>query len=349
MLKKKKQGGGIVEIKSLLNKRFGEGTIMLADDEAARGVEVFSSGSVSIDLALGIGGFPKGRVVEIYGPESSGKTTLCLQAIAEAQKAGFVAAFIDAENAIDLAYARNLGVDTSTLLLSQPSSGEDALDIVDMLTRSGEVGLIVVDSVAALTPRAEIEGEMGDSQVGLQARLMGKALRKVNPAVGETGTTIIFINQLRQKIGVTFGSGETTTGGNALKFYASMRLDIRRIGALKDGDEAFGNRTRVKVVKNKLAPPFQKCEFDIIYGRGVCQAGELLDLGVEHGVIEKSGAWYAWDGERLGQGRERSRAALIDAPDRLARLKTAVLAAVGASQPAVDAERDDDDIALAAA
>jgi len=329
--KKNQFGGGLAGLKSSVDKRFGEGTIMNVDDDAARGVEVFSTGSVSIDVALGVGGFPRGRVVEIYGPESSGKTTLTLQAIAEAQKTGAVAAFIDAEHAIDLSYADQLGVDTSALLISQPSCGEDALDIADMLARSGEVGLIVVDSVAALTPRAEIEGEMSDTQVGLQARMMGKALRKLTSAVSETGTTIIFINQLRQKIGVTFGSSETTTGGNALKFYASMRVDIRRIGSVKNGEDAIGNRTRVRVIKNKLAPPFQKCEFDIIYGRGVCQAGELIDLGVEHGVLEKSGAWYAWDDERLGQGREKCRAALLEDPERMARLRTAVLAAAGAT------------------
>lgn len=327
---KKKTGGGLAGLKGDVDKRFGKGTIMCVDGEAERGVDVFSTGSVSIDLALGIGGFPRGRIVEIYGPESSGKTTLTLQAIAEIQKTGEVAAFIDAEHALDLSYAKSLGVDTGALLVSQPSCGEDALDIAEMIARSGEVGLVVIDSVAALTPRAEIEGEMGDSQVGLQARLMGKALRKLTATVNQTGTTMIFINQLRQKIGVMFGSSETTTGGNALKFYASMRIDIRRIGSIKDGDTHIGNRTKVKIAKNKLAPPFQVCEFDIVYGRGVCQAGELIDLGVTHGVVEKSGAWYAWDGERLGQGRERARAALREAPDRLARLRTAVMAAAGA-------------------
>lgn len=327
---KKKTSGGLAGLKGDVDKRFGKGTIMCVDGEAERGVAVFSTGSVSIDLAVGIGGFPRGRIVEIYGPESSGKTTLTLQAIAEIQKMGEVAAFIDAEHALDLSYARSLGVDTGALLVSQPSCGEDALDIAEMIARSGEVGLVVIDSVAALTPRAEIEGEMGDSQVGLQARLMGKALRKLTATVNQTGTTMIFINQLRQKIGVMFGSGETTTGGNALKFYASMRIDIRRIGSIKDGDTHIGNRTKVKVAKNKLAPPFQVCEFDIVYGRGVCQAGELIDLGVAHGIVEKSGAWYAWDGERLGQGRERARTALREAPDRLARLRTAVMAAAGA-------------------
>jgi len=326
-MKKQIKGGGLSGLLAAVEKRFGKGTIMSIEGEAEHGVEVFSSGSVAIDLALGVGGFPRGRIIEIYGPESSGKTTLTLQAIAEIQKTGEVAAFIDAEHALDLHYAKSLGVDTGALLVSQPSCGEDALDVAEMLARSGEVGLVVVDSVAALTPKAEIEGEMGDSQVGLQARLMGKALRKLTAAANQTGTTIIFINQLRQKIGVMFGSNETTTGGNALKFYSSMRIDIRRIGAIKDGDTHIGNRTRVKVAKNKLAPPFQQCEFDILYGRGVCQAGELLDIGLAHEVVEKSGAWLSWDGERLGQGREKARQALYEAPDRMARLRVAVLAA----------------------
>ena len=327
LIKKNGKGGGLTGLLAAVEKRFGKGTLMSVDGEAERGVDVFSTGSVAIDLAVGVGGFPRGRIIEVYGPESSGKTTLTLQAIAEIQKLGDVAAFIDAEHALDLAYAKSLGVDTGALLVSQPSCGEDALDVAEMLARSGEVGLVVVDSVAALTPKAEIEGEMGDSQVGLQARLMGKALRKLTAAANQTGTTIIFINQLRQKIGVVFGSGETTTGGNALKFYTSMRLDIRRIGAIKDGDVHVGNRTRVKVAKNKLAPPFQQCEFDILYGRGVCQAGELLDIGLAHGIVEKSGAWFSWDGERLGQGREKARQALYEAPDRLARLRAAVMAA----------------------
>lgn len=341
---RKEKGGGLAGVLSGVERRFGKGTIMKVEGEAERGVEVFSTGSVSIDLALGVGGIPRGRIIEIYGPESSGKTTLTLQAIAQLQRLGDVAAFIDAEHALDLGYARALGVDTKELIISQPSCGEDALDIAEVLARSGEVGLVVVDSVAALTPRAEIEGEMGDAQVGLQARLMGKALRKLTAAANQTNTTLIFINQLRQKIGnIGFGSGETTTGGNALKFYATMRIDIRRIGAIKEGDSHVGNRTRVKIAKNKLAPPFRMCEFDILYGRGVCPAGELIDLGVKHGVVEKSGAWLAFDGERLGQGKERARTALLEAPDRLARLRAAVMAAAGSvTLEPVDADQDDD-------
>ncbi len=305
---RKRKDNGREGVVAALEKRFGKGVVMRMTDRADMSVEVVPTGSLALDLALGVGGLPRGRIVEIYGPEASGKTTLTLHVVAEMQRAGHTAAFIDAEHALDLGYANKLGVQVDELMVSQPDSGEDALDIAEVIARSGEVGVIVVDSVAALTPRAELEGEMGDAQVGLQARLMGKALRKLTSAANSTGTTIVFVNQLRQKIGVMFGSNETTTGGNALKYYASVRLDIRRIGTLKDANgEPMGSRTRVKVAKNKLAPPFRKCEFDLIYGKGVCRAGELLDLGVEHGVVDKAGAWYAWDGERLGQGRDRSR------------------------------------------
>ncbi|MCC6625747.1 MAG: recombinase RecA [Deltaproteobacteria bacterium] len=315
-------------LKSILvgiEKKFGKGTIMTFDSDAERHIDVFSSGSIGLDLALGVRGLPFGRIVEIYGPESSGKTTLTLHAIAEVQRMGKAAAFIDAEHAFDPGYATALGVDLESLIISQPSSGEDALEIAEVLARSGEVGLVVIDSVAALVPKAELEGDMGDSHMGLQARLMGQALRKLTAAANTTGTCLVFINQLRQKIGVTFGSNETTTGGNALKFYASVRLDIRRTNTLKDGDKAYGNRTRVKVAKNKLAPPFQSCEFDILYGKGVCLSGEVIDLGVSHGLIEKSGSWFSFEGERLGQGREKARAALEENPELLARLRELVL------------------------
>ncbi|MFK7989235.1 MAG: recombinase RecA [Sandaracinaceae bacterium] len=300
---------------SSIEKSYGKGAIMkLGDGEAAARVPVISSGSLSLDLALGVGGFPRGRICEIYGPESSGKTTLTLHAIAEAQRAGGVAAFIDAEHALDVGYARKLGVNTEELLVAQPDHGEQALEIADTLVRSGAVDLIVIDSVAALVPKAEIEGEMGDSHVGLQARLMSQALRKLTATVHKSNTTLFFINQIRMKIGVMFGSPETTSGGNALKFYSSIRLDIRRIGTIKQGDGAIGNRTRVKVVKNKLAPPFRLCEFDIMFGLGISKTGEILDLGVEAGVVEKSGAWYSAEGERLGQGRENSRTFLSENP-----------------------------------
>lgn len=278
-------------------------------------VEVIPTGSISLDIALGIGGLPRGRIVEIYGPESSGKTTLALHAIANAQKAGGIAAFIDAEHAFDAEYAKKLGVDIDALLVSQPDTGEQALEIMDMLIRSGALDIVVVDSVAALVPRAEIEGEMGDSHMGLQARLMSQALRKITGALHQSKTTAIFINQLREKIGVFFGSPETTTGGKALKFYASIRLDIRRIETLKDGQEAVGNRTRVKVVKNKMAPPFKQAEFDILYGVGISREGSLLDLGVEIGIVKKSGSWYTYEGDQLGQGKENSRNFLLDNPD----------------------------------
>jgi recombination protein RecA len=300
---------------SQIEKQFGKGSVMRLGERAATPIEVIPTGSIALDVALGIGGLPRGRVVEIYGPESSGKTTVALHAVANAQAAGGVAAFIDAEHALDPEYARALGVDTDALLVSQPDTGEQALEIADMLVRSGALDVIVIDSVAALVPRAEIEGEMGDSHVGLQARLMSQALRKITGALNNSGTTAIFINQLREKIGVMFGSPETTTGGKALKFYASIRLDVRRIETLKDGSDAVGNRTRVKVVKNKVAPPFKQAEFDIVYGQGISREGSLIDVGVEQGLIKKSGAWYTYDSDQLGQGKENVRAFLRDNPD----------------------------------
>jgi recombination protein RecA len=301
-----------------IEKQFGKGSIMrLGQKGGIAPIEVIPTGAISIDYALGIGGMPRGRVVEIYGPESSGKTTLALQVIAQAHKVGGLAAFIDAEHALDSAYARKLGVDLDSLLVSQPDNGEQALEIVEVLVRSGGVDVVVVDSVAALVPRAEIEGEMGDSQMGLQARLMSQALRKLTGVVSKSKTCLIFINQLREKIGVMFGNPETTTGGRALKFYASVRVDIRRIAAIKDGDMVTGGRTRVKVVKNKLAPPFREAEFDVMYGEGISREGDLLDLAVEHKIVEKSGAWFAYGGERLGQGRENSKGFLRDNPDVL--------------------------------
>jgi recombination protein RecA len=298
-----------------IRRTHGEGSVMRLGDEARAPVEVIPSGSISLDVALGIGGFPRGRVVEVYGPESSGKTTVALHAVANAQKAGGIAAFIDAEHALDPEYAKALGVDTDELLVSQPDTGEQALEIADTLIRSGAIDIIVIDSVAALVPRAEIEGEMGDSHVGLQARLMSQALRKIAGALNHSKTTAIFINQLREKIGVLFGSPETTTGGKALKFYASVRLDIRRIETLKDGTDAVGNRTRIKVVKNKLAPPFRQAELDILYGEGISREGGLIDMGVENGFVRKSGAWYTYEGDQLGQGKENARKFLRDNPD----------------------------------
>ncbi|MCX6453040.1 MAG: recombinase RecA [Actinobacteria bacterium] len=298
-----------------IERQFGKGSIMKMGDEGRAPVEVIPSGSIALDLALGIGGFPRGRVVEIYGPESSGKTTVALHAIANAQKAGGIAAFIDAEHALDPEYAKKLGVDIDALLVSQPDTGEQALEIMDMLIRSGALDIVVIDSVAALVPRAEIEGEMGDSHIGLQARLMSQALRKITGALAQSKTTAIFINQLREKIGVFFGSPETTTGGKALKFYASIRLDVRRIETLKDGQDAVGNRTRVKVVKNKMAPPFKQAEFDILYGHGISREGSLIDLGVDEGFVKKSGSWYTYEGDQLGQGKENARTFLIDNPD----------------------------------
>ncbi len=298
-----------------IDKNFGKGSVMRLGDEARAPIAVIPTGSIALDVALGIGGLPRGRVVEIFGPESSGKTSLALHAVANAQKAGGIAAFIDAEHALDPEYAKNLGVDTDALLVSQPDTGEQALEIADMLIRSGALDILVIDSVAALVPRAEIEGEMGDSHVGLQARLMSQALRKLAGALSNSGTTAIFINQLREKIGVMFGSPETTTGGKALKFYASVRLDVRRIETLKDGGEPVGNRTRVKVVKNKVAPPFKQAEFDILYGKGVSREGSLIDMGVEQGILRKSGAWYTYEGDQLGQGKENARKFLLDNPD----------------------------------
>jgi recombination protein RecA len=298
-----------------IDKQFGKGSLMRLGDRAAVPIEVIPTGSIALDVALGIGGLPRGRVVEIYGPESSGKTTVALHAVANAQAAGGIAAFIDAEHALDPDYAKALGVDTDALLVSQPDTGEQALEIADMLIRSGAIDIIVIDSVAALVPRAEIEGEMGDSHVGLQARLMSQALRKITGALSTSGTTAIFINQLREKIGVFFGSPETTTGGKALKFYASIRLDVRRIETLKDGADAVGNRTRVKVVKNKMAPPFKQAEFDIVYGQGISREGSLIDVGVEQAIIKKSGAWYTYEGDQLGQGKENVRTFLRDNPD----------------------------------
>ena len=324
-----------------IEKQFGKGAVMrMGDVSAVRDAEVVSTGSLGLDIALGIGGLPRGRVVEIYGPESSGKTTLSLQVIAEAQKAGGTAAFVDAEHALDPTYAEKLGVDVDELLVSQPDTGEQALEITDMLVRSGSIDVVVVDSVAALTPKAEIEGDMGDSHMGLQARLMSQALRKLTGNIKRSNTMVIFINQIRMKIGVMFGNPETTTGGNALKFYASVRMDIRRIGAIKKGDEIVGNETRVKIVKNKMAPPFKQVEFQILYGEGISREGELIDLGVKHGFVEKSGAWYSYGEDRIGQGKENVREFLKQNPDIAgeieARLRTLLLPAKGA--PVTEAE-----------
>jgi recombination protein RecA len=308
---------------SQIEKQFGKGAIMrMGDGSSIPDVEVVSSGSLALDVALGIGGLPRGRVVEIYGPESSGKTTLTLQVIAEAQKVGGTAAFVDAEHALDPQYAENLGVNVEDLLVSQPDTGEQALEITDMLVRSGAVDIVVVDSVAALTPKAEIEGEMGDRHVGLQARLMSQALRKLTANIQRSGCMVVFINQIRMKIGVMFGSPETTSGGNALKFYSSVRLDIRRIGMIKKGDEVIGNQTRVKVVKNKMAPPFRQAEFEILYGKGISKLGELIDLGVANGIVEKAGAWYSYEKDRIGQGKENSRTFLSEHPEMAAEIET---------------------------
>jgi len=330
-----------------IEKQFGKGAVMrMGDVGAIRDIEAISTGSLGLDIALGIGGLPRGRVVEIYGPESSGKTTLTLQVIAEAQKLGGTAAFVDAEHALDPAYAEKLGVDVDELLVSQPDTGEQALEITDMLVRSGSIDVVVVDSVAALTPKAEIEGDMGDSHMGLQARLMSQALRKLTGNIKRSNTMVIFINQIRMKIGVMFGSPETTTGGNALKFYASVRLDIRRIGAIKKGEEIVGNETRVKVVKNKVSPPFKKAEFQILYGEGISREAELIDLGVQHGFVEKSGAWYSYGEDRIGQGKEKVREFLKENPDmaneieaklRAKLLDTAVVAEVE-EEEALEAE-----------
>ncbi len=325
-----------------IEKQFGKGSVMrLGDHDVSRDIQSISTGSLGLDIALGIGGLPRGRVVEIYGPESSGKTTLTLQVIAEMQKIGGTAAFIDAEHALDPSYAKKLGVDVDNLLVSQPDTGEQALEIADMLVRSGSVDVVVIDSVAALTPKAEIEGEMGDSHMGLQARLMSQALRKLTANIKRTNTLVIFINQIRMKIGVMFGSPETTTGGNALKFYASVRLDIRRIGAIKKGDEIIGNETKVKVVKNKVSPPFKEAFFDILYGQGISREGEIIELGVLHKLVDKSGAWYAYNGEKIGQGKDNAREYLKEHPEIAREIEAKVRAAVGVN-PSSSAESEAD-------
>ena len=332
---------------SQIEKQYGKGSIMRMDDSAIKDIQVVSTGSLGLDLALGVGGLPRGRVVEIYGPESSGKTTLTLQVIAEVQKIGGTAAFIDAENALDIQYAGKLGVKTSELLISQPDTGEQALEIADMLVRSGAVDVIVIDSVAALTPKAEIEGEMGEPQMGLQARLMSQALRKLTANIKRTNTLVIFINQIRMKIGVMFGNPETTTGGNALKFYASARMDIRRIGAIKRGEEVIGSETRVKVVKNKVAPPFRTAEFDILYGEGISREGEILELGVNFKVVEKTGAWYGYNGDRLGQGKDNARDFLKENPALAKEIEQKIRVAAGiavAAPAAVAADEVKDNV-----
>ena len=328
---------------SQIEKQFGKGSVMrMGDHDISRDIQAVSTGSLGLDIALGIGGLPRGRVVEIYGPESSGKTTLTLQVIAEMQKIGGTAAFIDAEHALDPSYARKLGVDVDNLLISQPDTGEQALEIADMLVRSGSVDVVVIDSVAALTPKAEIEGEMGDQLPGLQARLMSQALRKLTANIKRTNTLVIFINQIRMKIGVMFGSPETTTGGNALKFYASVRLDIRRIGAIKKGDEIIGNETKVKVVKNKVAPPFKEAFFDILYGQGISREGEIVELGVNHKFVDKSGAWYAYNGDKIGQGKDNAREYLKEHPAIAHEIEAKIRAAIGVNNPTVMPEDDDE-------
>ncbi len=330
---------------SQIDRAFGKGSVMKLGAKPNMDIEAISTGSLGLDIALGVGGLPKGRIVEIYGPESSGKTTLALHTVAECQKSGGTAAFVDAEHALDPVYAKKLGVDVGELLVSQPDAGEQALEIADTLVRSGAIDVLVIDSVAALTPRAELEGEMGDSLPGLQARLMSQALRKLTASISKSNTLVVFINQIRMKIGVMFGSPETTTGGNALKFYSSVRLDIRRIGALKDRDEVIGNQTRVKVVKNKVAPPFREVEFDILYGEGISKTGELLDLGVKGGIIEKSGSWYSHDSQRIGQGRENARRFLLDNPDMAAGIEAQVRKNAGliADEMLVGPEGEEDD------
>ncbi len=328
-----------------IERQFGKGSVMrLGKNDKAMDIEAISTGSLGLDIALGIGGLPRGRVVEIYGPESSGKTTLALHTVAEAQKKGGICAFVDAEHALDVVYARKLGVDTDNLLISQPDAGEQALEIADTLVRSGAIDVLVVDSVAALVPRSELEGEMGDTQPGSQARLMSQALRKLTASISKSRTMVIFINQIRMKIGVMYGSPETTSGGNALKFYASVRLDIRRIGAIKERDEVVGNQTRVKVVKNKLAPPFKQVEFDIMYGEGVSKTGELIDLGVKAGVVEKSGAWFSYDSQRIGQGRENAKQFLKENPDVANRIEAQVRQNSGLIAEAIlQGEKEEDD------
>ncbi|MDE9448900.1 recombinase RecA [Aliiroseovarius sp. Z3] len=330
-----------------IERQFGKGSIMkLGADNPVAEIEATSTGSLGLDIALGIGGLPKGRIIEIYGPESSGKTTLTLHCVAEEQKKGGVCAFVDAEHALDPQYAKKLGVDLDELLISQPDTGEQALEIVDTLVRSGAVNMVVVDSVAALTPRSELEGDMGDSNVGVQARLMSQAMRKLTGSISRSKCTVVFINQIRMKIGVMFGSPETTTGGNALKFYSSVRLDIRRIGAIKDRDEVVGNATRVKVVKNKVAPPFKQVEFDIMYGEGISKMGEILDLGVKAGVVEKSGAWFSYGDERIGQGRENAKSYLRENTRTALEIEDKIRAAHGLDFDMPDAEKDDDDDGL---
>ena len=315
-----------------IEKDFGKGSIMKLGEEKIDNIEVIPSGSIALDYALGVGGYPKGRIVEIYGPESSGKTTLAIHAIAEAQKQGGIAAFIDAEHAFDRFYAANLGVNVDELLISQPDNGEQALDIADQLIRSAAVDIIVIDSVAALTPKAELEGDMGDNKVGLQARLMSQALRKLTATLSKTNTTCIFINQLREKIGVMFGNPETTTGGNALKFYASVRLDIRKSSSIKDGDNVIGNEVKVKVVKNKVAPPFRRAEFEIMYGEGICRVGEVVDLGVDFGILEKSGSWYSYNGSKLGQGKEATKRVVRDNPELCDEITSKIYEAMNAKK-----------------
>jgi recombination protein RecA len=326
-----------------IERAFGKGSIMKLGQREALEIEAISTGSLGLDIALGIGGLPKGRIVEIYGPESSGKTTLALHCVAEAQKKGGACAFVDAEHALDPAYAKKLGVDIDNLLISQPDAGEQALEIADTLVRSGAIDVLVIDSVAALVPRAELEGEMGDALPGLQARLMSQALRKLTASISKSNTLVIFINQIRMKIGVMFGSPETTTGGNALKFYASVRLDIRRIGALKDRDEVVGNQTRVKVVKNKVAPPFKVVEFDIMYGEGVSKTGELIDLGEKAGVVEKSGSWFSYDGQRIGQGRENAKKYLRENPEVAQTIEQKIRENAGILAGALDGSKEEDD------
>jgi recombination protein RecA len=331
---------------SQIERSFGKGTVMRFSEGAIAQVEAVPTGSLGLDIALGIGGLPRGRIIEIFGPESSGKTTLALHVIAEAQRTGGICAFVDAEHALDPVYARKLGVKVDDLLISQPDSGEQALEIADTLVRSGAIDILVIDSVAALTPKAELEGEMGDALPGLQARLMSQAMRKLTASISKSKAMVIFINQIRMKIGVMYGSPETTTGGNALKFYASVRLDIRRIGAIKERDEVIGNQTRVKVVKNKLAPPFRQVEFDIMYGEGISKTGELLDLGVKSGVVEKSGAWFSYDSQRLGQGRENARQFLRDNPEIAGAIEASVRESAGLLSEALLAGPDDDGAAV---